>query len=290
MPHTAVGIGFERLGEGLVHTAALLHAGVLPDGGAHERVPEPDRVDVQIDERCLGGRLERVEIQRCPGDGAGGLEDLAHGVLVTERGDQQHKASGVGQIRYATGEGALEALGQRQAAGQRWLVLGLGRNRRQFEQRERVTIGLTQHAVARGKRKVRRCDAEQRRGRRLVEAVKPVLRQPRIGERRGVAVTRGGQQDNRVGLDPPSNKREHICRRTVEPVRVLDDQHHRSITRDVRDEVERRHRDPVGLRRHLARQPERRVERVPLGAGELDRALAHRAEQLMQSGERQSRL
>ena len=77
VPHAAVGIGVERRGERLVHAAALLHAGALPDRGAHQRVPEPDRVDVEVDERRLGGRLRRVEIQRRPGDGAGGLEDLA---------------------------------------------------------------------------------------------------------------------------------------------------------------------------------------------------------------------
>ena len=61
---------------------------------------------------------------------------LAHGVLVAERGDEQHKASGLGQIGDARRERALEALGQRQAAGHRWLVLGLACNRRQFQERK----------------------------------------------------------------------------------------------------------------------------------------------------------
>ena len=42
VPHAAVGIGVERRGERLVHTPALLHAGALPDRGAHERVAEAD--------------------------------------------------------------------------------------------------------------------------------------------------------------------------------------------------------------------------------------------------------
>ena len=289
VPHAAVGIGIERRGERLVHTAALLHAGALPDRGAHQRVPETDGVDVEVDQRRLDGRLRRVEIQRCRRDDGSGLEDLAYGVPVAERGDQQHQAGGIGKIRDARDERALQPLGQRQAAGQRRLAVGMRGNRRQFEERERISGGLTQHAVACGRWKARGRRAEQFRGRRVVEAGKPVLRQPGIDERRGVPVARGGQQDNRVGLDPPGNESEHICGRTVEPVRVLDDQQHRGITGDVRDEVERGHRDPVVLRRHLSRQSERGVERVPLDRRQLDYPLTHRPEQLMQPGKRQVR-
>ena len=217
------------------------------------------------------------------------LEDLARGVLVAERGDQQHEAGGIGQFGYARGEGALEALGQRQAAGRRWLAIGLGGNRRQFEERERVAGGLTQHAVACGKGKARGRCVEQRRGRRVVEAGEPVLRQPRIGERRWVAVTHGGQEDNRVGLDSPSDEREHVRGRGVEPVSVLDDQQQRGIAGDFGDEVERGHGDPVVLRRRAARQSERGVERIPLDRRQLDCTLAYGPEQLMQPGKRQMR-
>ena len=208
----------------------------------------------------------RVEIQRRPGDGAGRLEDLAHGVAVAERGDQQDEAGGIGQIGYASGERALEALGQRQAAGHRRLVLGLGGDRRQLEQRQRVAGGLTQHAVACGERKVRGRCVEQRRRRRVVEAGKPVLRQPRVGERRGVAVTRGGQQDDRVGLDSPSDEREHVRGRGVEPVRVLDDEQQRGIVGDVRDEVERGHRDPEVLGRRPRASARTRRRAPPAGS------------------------
>jgi len=54
---------------------------------------------IEVDQRRLDSRLRRIEIQRCPGDDGGGLEDLAHGVPVAERGNQQQQASGIGQIR-----------------------------------------------------------------------------------------------------------------------------------------------------------------------------------------------
>ena len=158
VPHAAVGIGVERRGERLVHTAALLHAGALPDRGAHQRVPETDGVDVEVDERRLDGRLQRVEIQRCPGDGAGGLEDLACGLAVAERGDQQDKASGIGQIGDASRR--RRAQGARSAAGRPAPTPRprAGRSPPAVQEEPGVSGGLTQHAVACGKRKVRgRC-------------------------------------------------------------------------------------------------------------------------------------
>src|SRR6185295_2833250 len=68
LPDAAVGIGLERRGERLVHAPALPYGGALADRGARQRVPEPDRVDVEVDQRGLDSRLRRVEIQRCPGD------------------------------------------------------------------------------------------------------------------------------------------------------------------------------------------------------------------------------
>jgi len=116
------------------------------------------------------------------------------------------------------------------------------------------------------------------------------LRVVSIRQPRGVTVARGCQQENRVGLDSPSNKSEHVCGRAVEPVRVLDDEQQRPIVGDLRYEVQRGHRDPVVLRRDLLRQSERGVERVPLDRRELDCALAYGTQQLMQSGKGQMRL
>jgi hypothetical protein len=56
VPHAPVGIGLERRGEGFV-PPTLVHAGALPHRGAHERVPETDGVDVEVDERSRDGRL-----------------------------------------------------------------------------------------------------------------------------------------------------------------------------------------------------------------------------------------
>src|SRR5205085_6434989 len=119
------------------------------------------------------GRLKCVEIDGSPGNRARRLKDLADGISVAERGDQESQACGVGQISHATREGALEALGQRQAAGQRLLVPGLTGRRWQLEERQWVAGGLTQHAAAGGERKARGRCVEHSRRTRVVEAGKP---------------------------------------------------------------------------------------------------------------------
>jgi hypothetical protein len=96
-------------------------------------MPETDGGDVEVDERRIDGRLRRVEIQRCPGDDDRGLEDLACGVPIAERGDQQHEAGRLREVGHTRREGMLETLGQRHAAGHRWLLVLLPENRRQLE-------------------------------------------------------------------------------------------------------------------------------------------------------------
>jgi hypothetical protein len=275
--------------QGFMGAPPVRQACALRDSRADERMSEAERVKVDVDNAGIGRRLSGVEIQGCPGDGAGRLEDLAYGVVVAQRGDQQHKARGVGQVRYAGREGTLEALGQRQAARHRLIVLGLAGRRWQLEERERIAGGLAEDAAARGKREAWGHCVEQSRGGRVVEAGKPVLRQPRIGECRGVPVTRAGQQQNRVGLNPPGNKGEYVCSGGVEPVSVLDDQQQRGVGSDLRDEVERGHRNPVMLRCDFACQAERGIEGGTLDGRQLDRALAYGPEHLVQPGKWQMR-
>ena len=117
-----------------------------------------------------------------------------------------------------------------------------------------------------------------------------MLRQARLAERRGVAVTDRREQHDRVGLDSPRDERQHVRGRAVEPVGVLDDQQERSIGGDVREQVESGHRDPEVLGRGLVRQAEGGIERGALDVAELARTIAHGPEQLMQPGERQMRL
>jgi hypothetical protein len=177
--------------------------------------------------------------------------------------------------------------GQRQPAGDQLLVADHGR---QLEDRQRIPGRLAEDACAHPRRKVRGRRVEQGRGRRVVEASDPAFRQPGIAKHRGVAVTRRRQQQDRVGLDPPRDERQHVRRRAVEPVGVLHQQQERSVGCDLREQIESRHRDPEVLRRGAVHESERGIEGVALNVGQFARTVTHRAHQLMQPGKRQVRL
>ena len=127
-----------------MYAATLLHAGALPDPRSESSGCRKwmELTSTSMSAAPTGIRLNGVEIDGSPGNRARRPKDLADGISVAERGDQQSQARVIGQIRRATREGALEALGQRQAAGQRSLVLGPAARPRQLEKRERVAGGL----------------------------------------------------------------------------------------------------------------------------------------------------
>ena len=104
----------------------------------------------------------------------------------------------------------------------------------------------------------------------------------------GVAITLSCQQDNWVRLDPARDKGKHLRGRAVQPMRVLDEYQHRGFSRDLRDQVERRHRDLKRLSGDFVRETERRVERSLLNGRELTSEIAHRPKQLVQSGKTQT--
>ena len=59
---------------------------------ADERMPEADRLQIGVDDACLGRRPGDVEIHRSAGDGGARCEDLVESVLVAERGHEQQRA------------------------------------------------------------------------------------------------------------------------------------------------------------------------------------------------------
>ncbi len=81
-----------------------------------------------------------------------------------------------------------------------------------------------------------------------------MLGQARVCEPAWVTVASGCEQENPVGLDSPSNKRQHVGGRTVKPVRVVDDEQHWALGGDLRDDVEHGHASLASLVRGLTEQ------------------------------------
>jgi hypothetical protein len=137
MPSAPVRMVLEHTGQCLVRAPAVCEARALRDRRPDEWVPEPDGLQVGIDDSCLGGGRWGVDIEPGARDRAGGVQDLAERVLVVERGHEQHEPGRLGQIRHARSERVLEPLGQRQSARCRLVVLVPADHRRELEQRQR---------------------------------------------------------------------------------------------------------------------------------------------------------
>src|SRR5258708_9609362 len=89
MPDAPVRLGAQYLGERLVHAAAPQQARALAYRRADQRVAEAHAMQVKVDNRGLGRRLEQIKPQRAPGNRARSLEDLAEALVVAVRCDQQ---------------------------------------------------------------------------------------------------------------------------------------------------------------------------------------------------------
>ena len=92
---------------------------------------------------------------------------------------------------------------------------------REFAQRQRVSLRVRQHALTRRERQAGKRLVEQLRGRIVGEPVKAQLRESGPRQRAVVTLAERGEQHDRVRFDAPSDEREHVGGRAVEPVRVL---------------------------------------------------------------------
>ena len=112
----------------------------------------------------------------------------------------------------------------------------------------------------------RRAAVEQRRC--LVRAQPPQLddRQASVLEWRGVPGSHRGDQRHGHVLQPPGDEREHAQARSIEPVRVVNEQDHRTGVGRVADQPEGGHGDSerigVDVSRHSERSLKRRALRI----------------------------
>jgi hypothetical protein len=248
---------------------------------------EPKPSQINVDDACIGGGHESVDIDICCNDDPAGLQDLANRVPIVESGDQQDQARHIRQIRHPGGEGTLEASAQRHDTRHRFVGLGPVDHDWQLEQRKRISSRLAQHPASRRTGKTRHRPVEQGVGSLVVEPSESELLQPRVAERRTVTVTNRRQHDDWIRGDAPSDKGEHLCCWGVKPLSVIDNQKDGGGSSGLRDEVKYRHRDSEVLRHILVGQAERGVERGALNQRQIRGPAAHRPQELMQAGKGQ---
>ena len=280
----AVRVVAQRVGERRVDAATTLRAGALQHRRAHQRVTEPHRLHVELDDGGVGGRLEVIGIELRGRGEAAGPQQLADALFVVDRGDEEQPPGRLGEVRDARGERLLEAIGERErATGRRGGMTGL----RELDERERVARGLAQQPAAHGGRELRARRLEQRGRGRRVERPERLLGQPGLGERRVVPVAGGDEQHDPVRLDAARDEREHVGGGVVEAVGVVDGDEQGRLRGDVGEQVQGRHGDAELLRCGVVGEAEGGVERGTVGWGQARGVVADRAHELVHAREGQ---
>ena len=90
------------------------------------------------------------------------------------------------------------------------------------------------------------------------------LGQTRLEKRALVAFAGGGQKDDRIGINAPTDEGERVGGRPVEPMCILDQQRQRLALRGVREQPERREPDQERFGTGRRGHPECRTHGVAL--------------------------
>ncbi len=93
-----------------------------------------------------------------------------------------------------------------------------------------------------------------------------------------------------LGQQAPGHERQRLCGRPIEPLRIVDQAHERTLLGRLGQQTQDRERDEEAIRCRAVVQPERRPQRVTLRAWQPVELAEHRRAQLMQPGERELHL
>ncbi len=270
VPGAAIGllvVALERGRERPVDRAPLVGGGGPVDRGADQRVAERDPPARDRQQPRLLGRVER-ELAR--GEGRHRALDDPRALGVVGRRGEQREPRRRGQPRDALVEHALEPARHRQRLGQRLVARELGgaQRGRQLDERQRVAVGLLEQPLAdlrrRGGRRVR----EQLGGRRGVEPLDRVRRHVGRLEHTHVALARGEQEHDALGVEPPCDELQRVRGPGVEPMRVVDEAQHRPLLGELGQQRQAGGVDEEALLPAAVREPERGPQRGGLGRGQ----------------------
>ena len=104
-------------------------------------------------------------------------------------------------------------------------------------------------------------------------------------------LARGEDQPDRFGQQPPRRERQHLRRRPVQPLRVIDHAQQRPLLRRLRQQGQHRQRRPgTGPARPLPAAPNATPSAVALGTWQAIQPVQQRRAQQMQAGEGQLHL
>ena len=197
-------------------------------------MPERDPRPVHGHEPGLLQLVQRAVVDAEP---ARRVAHRAHLLGVVGGRDEQERLGGGVEAAGPAEERLLHLVAHGQRLGER-LPPGelLARERRrQLQQRQRVAPrDAEQPRAHRRDRARRRCSSSSRSSAaRSSRPPSAQLRQARREQRPGIAVARGQQQRDALGVEAAGDREQHVRRRAVEPVRVVDDAEEAAVVGDV---------------------------------------------------------
>ena len=246
-----------------------------PDKGMREAHTQA----VGLDESHARRGHEIIDRRARALDGFGHGQQLLQLARLAHRRSEEQGLRRGGQVSRTRRERLLEACGQREAVRGQLNVLPNAQavNGRQFEKRQRVAYGVAEQPLAQRRCEGRKVCIEELPGGFLRQAVDVQLGQTRLEKGALVAFAGGGQKDDRIGVNAPTDEGERIGGRPVEPMCILDQQRQRLTLRGVREQPERREPDQERFGVGGWGHPECRTHGVALDRGKAAEPVENRS-------------
>ncbi|MGY3119584.1 hypothetical protein ACVWXQ_003521 [Bradyrhizobium sp. S3.14.4] len=165
MPQLAVELIVNHGSKRGVDPLAGRRVGGLVHGGANERMPKPHLRPVDLDELRSDRGRDGIDTHALAQHGFGGGKDFVERCPVVLRRHEQQQLRDVREVGQATGEGALEPVGQRKPRRISSGSFSAG----QLHKGQRIARGLPKEAAAQLRRKARRVGVQQALGVGLIE-------------------------------------------------------------------------------------------------------------------------
>ena len=215
---------------------ALLARCRLMDSRPDQRVPEPESAVVERSEAGCDGRRPVVDVDARSEERFGRATQLGELAVIERREQQQRSHVGVesGEPRR---ERRLEPSRQRQrlrCPGQ----VEIDRCGRELDQGERIAGRLREDPPLQLVGQAGPVQLEERARRVVVQPGKDEVGEAGLVEITWHAVADREEQDHRLHLEPPRNERQHLGRRPIEPMRILDHEQQRCLRLALGDHAE----------------------------------------------------
>src|SRR5712691_310567 len=288
VPGAAIGVDVwvGRFGERAVDLAPLLKSGGAIDRRPNQRMTEHHSRTGGQQVFRFDYLLSRLGDSEPPGS-------LSQQRRIAQRvccGHQQKAPRIVWKRREASGEALLDTGGQGHQQGQTKPAGELRRRQpsRQLEHSERVPARLDddplQHTLI---QRTRQDGLQQSTRITMPQGVDVELWQT------GKRVARISCREHERELlrqETASHERKHLCRSTIQPLRIVNDGKEQLLLRRLRQQAEDRQSDQERIRSRPAAEPERDAKRVTLGLRQVHHEVKNREAQLLGSRVRELHL